>query len=443
MRILFDMGVYDLRNKGNVALLQVAVARVSALWRDASLQVITSAPHLLRLYCPHASPISPNQQFDWSQRVGRVDRILRRLPRSLLRVALEVRDGIWHHIPALGALLTRHKARVPASPTLVIFEQKNVTAEKNRAYVEMVNGMDLLIATGAQYMSDACCDDALRVLDRLEAAYRLNIPTAMVGQGLGPFQDAELRARVQTVLPLVDLIFIRDQIAAPPLLASLGVDPARVFFTGDDAVEMTWRARTQTRGNLIGLNLRVAQYTQVTSASNETIRSVLRAATRQHHTHLLAIPISHSIHELDARAIQKLGAGIKMEPAYVSQFETPLDIINKVGRCRVVVTGAFHPAVFALAQGIPAIGLVKSPMYIGKFAGLIDQFGAGCQVVHLDDADLPAKLADAIETAWNATDHLRAQLLERAEHQIELGHCAYQRIFDLVAARQKARANDG
>ena len=35
MRILLDQAVYDQRNKGNVALLQAAVARLSSLWPAA------------------------------------------------------------------------------------------------------------------------------------------------------------------------------------------------------------------------------------------------------------------------------------------------------------------------------------------------------------------------------------------------------------------------
>ena len=47
MRILLDQGVYDLRNKGNVALTQVAVSRIQKMWSQASLQVMTSAPQIL------------------------------------------------------------------------------------------------------------------------------------------------------------------------------------------------------------------------------------------------------------------------------------------------------------------------------------------------------------------------------------------------------------
>ena len=66
MRILFDQAVYDMRNKGNIALLQAAVTRVHKMWPDASLDVITLAPHLLRLYCPDTNPVNPDGRDKWS-----------------------------------------------------------------------------------------------------------------------------------------------------------------------------------------------------------------------------------------------------------------------------------------------------------------------------------------------------------------------------------------
>ena len=51
----------------------------------------------------------------------------------------------------------------------------------------------------------------------------------------------------------------------------------------------------------------------------------------------------------------------------------PRAIIKRIGRCRVVVTGSYHVAVFALSQGIPAICLANSEYYEIKFRGLADQ----------------------------------------------------------------------
>jgi colanic acid/amylovoran biosynthesis protein len=122
------------------------------------------------------------------------------------------------------------------------------------------------------------------------------------------------------------------------------------------------------------------------------------------------------------------------------RFETPLEIIKQIASCRLVVTGAFHTAVFALSQGIPAVGLAKSIMYIDKFKSLVDQFGSGCQVICIDTPDLSERLTNAIDEAWDSAEQVRPGLLEAAAWQIELGHAAYRRLYELVESRRQDSA---
>lgn len=433
MRILFDQGVYDLRNKGNVALTQVAIRRISKMWPQASLEVMTSAPQILRLYCPNALAISPDGQ-PYS------GRLFQRIPLPILCLMLELREEVWHRWPTLGRdfkALLRLKGKHSKLTMEVVTSQQPSEERDSRSAFNQVNGRDLLVATGAQYMSDACRDDALRVLDRFEAANRLGIPTAMVGQGFGPFDDPKLRARVRDVLPLVDFIFIRDRLSAMPLLKSLGVDPNRVIFTGDDAIELAYEARTEKRGTAIGVSLRLAHYTQIGIKHIESLRLVLQRAATKYNATLIAIPISHSIHEQDDQVIHQVLKG-QSKAAYTPwRFDAPKEIIKQISRCRIVVTGAFHPAVFALAQGIPAVGLAKSSMYVEKFQSLTDQFGSACQIIALDDPSLQDKLTRAIDTAWDSAEHCQAELLDVAVRQIALGQAAYRRLYDLVESRRQ------
>jgi hypothetical protein len=90
-----------------------------------------------------------------------------------------------------------------------------------------------------------------------------------------------------------------------------------------------------------------------------------------------------------------------------------------------------------LSQGIPAIGLARTKEYEIKFGGLVDQFGPGCQLLYMDDEQLPEKLAAAIDQAWESADRLRPQLLEAATTQIQLGHKGYQRLYDLCQLQRQ------
>jgi colanic acid/amylovoran biosynthesis protein len=107
-------------------------------------------------------------------------------------------------------------------------------------------------------------------------------------------------------------------------------------------------------------------------------------------------------------------------------------VIEQVKRCRVVVTGSYHPAVFALSQGIPVVGLARSEYYLQKFLGLADQFGAGIEIVSSDVEQLPGKLTTAIGSAWRSAETVFPALLDAAWRQIQSGQRYYQRLYQLA-----------
>lgn len=275
----------------------------------------------------------------------------------------------------------------------------------------------------------------LGVFDRLEAAIARGIPTVMVGQGVGPLQDPELLARAREILPAVDLILYRNQRIGLPLLHSLGVPPERIMLTGDDAIGMAYEARPSSWENGIGVSLRVAHYTQVEKRHIDVVRTVLHRAARDRKAQLIAVPISSAPHESDITYIKQILAGYNRTSIGWRKLDTPLDAIKRAGKCRVMVTGTYHGAIFALAQGVPVIGVAKSAEYFNKLSELADEFGLGCQVFRLDDEQLPDKLSTAIDNAWLSVKEIRPTLLAAAARQIEWQQAAYLHLYKLVASR--------
>jgi hypothetical protein len=55
--------------------------------------------------------------------------------------------------------------------------------------------------------------------------------------------------------------------------------------------------------------------------------------------------------------------------------------------------------------------------------------------VSLDETDLSAHLASAVDEVWERADDVRPGLLEHAARQVESGRRAYRRLPQLVAAR--------
>ncbi len=134
-------------------------------------------------------------------------------------------------------------------------------------------------------------------------------------------------------------------------------------------------------------------------------------------------------------AISGLMPGDEAELKRGLAVRTPVDLIRQVQRCRVVVTGSYHAGVFALANGVPTIGLAKSGYYVDKFLGLADMFGTGCEMVTLDRSDFAEALQSALMRLWKEAPALRPAILASAESQIAAGHAAYRRIREAVGNR--------
>ena len=61
MRIIvatgLNTGAAEYKNLGDVAMLQVAIARLLSLWPDACIDVLTESPADLVRHCPSVSPL--------------------------------------------------------------------------------------------------------------------------------------------------------------------------------------------------------------------------------------------------------------------------------------------------------------------------------------------------------------------------------------------------
>jgi colanic acid/amylovoran biosynthesis protein len=147
---------------------------------------------------------------------------------------------------------------------------------------------------------------------------------------------------------------------------------------------------------------------------------------------LIPVPIAFHAWANDHLTIRRLLQGFDDHSDGGITLDTPLKVIRQIGRCRIVVTGAYHAAVFALSQGIPVVGLSASDDYTAKFRGLQDQFGLGCETVFLGASDASERLEAAAERAWQLAEKVRLPLQETAGRQIALSQGAYERIRENI-----------
>ncbi|MEC3955843.1 polysaccharide pyruvyl transferase family protein [Nocardia sp. CDC153] len=443
-RILIENSEYWLRNYGDLAMLEVTVRRIRERWPLATVGVMTESPALVAAYFPGVLGITVGDRDPWGA-PGRIERFAAAAGPAVAGppAVAALRARAWALPKAIRArdllrdtLSRRSSAAEPeASSTSEAVPTEDVVPRIERRHpgaARAVRESSLVVALGGGYMTDADIPQAGRVLDLLEYACGAGIPAAMVGQGLGPLRDPELRARATQALGKLPLIALRERRRGPELLESLGVPSSAVVVTGDDAIELAQAKRKVSPGNDIGVCLRVAKYSPVAARAQETVGSALRAAASEFGARLVPLIIAETPGSPDRATTVPLveGSANPVEP--VGRFVRPGAVATAVGRCRMLVTGAYHLAVFALSQGIPVVGLTSTEYYDDKFLGLADMFGGGVRLVHLDDPELNAHLPAAIRAAWDEAPVLREPLRASADAQVLASRAAFERLFGLL-----------
>ena len=408
MRILVDNGTYALENMGDVIMLQACVARLRAMWPGARVGVLTRKPERLARYIPDAEPVNALGRDHFVTPGSVLGKPHRVMP------AAEQAMRVW--APELCGRVAGARLR-----------RRNMDQGDVRGFVDSLRAADLLVTSGGGYITDAFPWLAERVLRTILLAQDLGKRTAMLGQGLGPITDGKLRSLATTALSRLDLLTLREGPSNLRLLASLGVPTDRTVVTGDDAIEAAYppSAAAAASRTGIGVNLRVTRYAGADDQSVTALRPVLAAAAERHRTSLVPIPISYNDNAEDVRVLRSLlGQDVPDDEAV--QF--PAKTVAAAAACRVVITGSYHAAVFALSNGVPAIGLAASPYYVAKFEGLREQFDGGCTVVRFDEPSWRDNLATAIDRNWLHAEAFRLPLLAAAARQIESARAAYRRM---------------
>jgi polysaccharide pyruvyl transferase WcaK-like protein len=425
MRILVEPSDYRLLNRGDAASLWAALDRLRTLWPEAVIEVLTDDRDSVLAIAPSVTTRSTvgHAAWNWPVVVAGV------VPRRLLGAPDAVPTSADAEIRARWPRLAERPARRR--------HRRQHAAVEMEEYLAAVADADLVVVTGMAGITDEFGSYAMGVLGTLSLAARHGIPAVMMSQQIGPAVSGRLRRVARRVLPQVEMIALRESRRSMPVVEELGVDPRNVRATGDDTIATVHAMSSCMPGQGIGLNLRAAPYSGLDRATAAQVGEVVRAASCRFGAPVVGLPVSENEEEDDASVISEIARPHDQRP-----YPAVTDLrgfVALVQECRMVVTGSYHAAVFAVAQGIPAVCVTNSPYYDQKFAGLRDLFGEGCQVVNLGDR-WPKHLETAIERAWARAPEVRAPLLAAAARQVEAGRAAYSELPGLVERGRTARS---
>ena len=412
MLVLLEPSSYHLQNAGDNAMLRVCAARIVTRWPEAELHVATESPDRLRMVVPAA--IAATRFVDLRDRVvgvgaptgrkqpSRFDRLLKR------RIHRRASTLFAERLHRADCRRVERDARFP------------ILASQVREF-------DLVVGTGGGYLTDCHRKQAQRVLWTLRLAQLQGIPTALFGQGIGPLDRGPLECLAAEVVARADLIGLREAQRGTDWLQKWGIDQSRVAATGDDAIELACCADAVPAGGRIGLNVRICNYAGFRAEDAQRVARVVGEFAVRMDSPIEPIVVTTNSGEADDAALDGIGA------TSISGRQACDDggLINSIATCRVIVTGSYHAAVFALAQGIPAIGIIASDYYLHKFTGLADFFGRGCTLfrVHGEGDDA---LDAMVASHWESAPQLRDELRRAAARQVALSESLYDRLQEVM-----------
>jgi polysaccharide pyruvyl transferase WcaK-like protein len=415
MKVLIECGAYHLRNAGDNAMLRVCATRIRERFPDSELHVLTNSHSRLTSLIPYAIAASDYAE----ERDAVVGLSKRKFAATMPHFARVVKSHLpqrilrtWprHHF-------NRHRRNIEQ---LATFHHLG----------DIVSKFDLVVATGGGYLTDFHSAQALRVLWTLRIAQLCNVPTTLFGQGIGPIAKGLVDCLAADVVPNADLVGLREGVHGLGQIAAWNVSLDRVEVTGDDALELAIRTNHRGIGELLGFNVRVAGYAGVTSTDADFISRIVSSFARSKRIEIEPLLITTNAGESDQAALEK----VQTAPALARSGDEISDLADAVGRCRIIVTGSYHAAVFALAQGVPAIGIVGSEYYQHKFDGLAGLFGDACRVYRLHRHG-QNDLARQMELLWEVSPQMSNSLREAAVAQVARGNLLYDRLINLMTSR--------
>lgn len=322
------------------------------------------------------------------------------------------------------SVLGPERARVQAVPVAARQRWLHDPAHAEaRPFAQALAAADGVATTGHGAFIDLIASEAIEHLTILASAAN-HSATALLGHGVGPFADAELRAAASRVLPTLDLICVRERDLALPLLASLGVAPERVAVTGDDAFEIAARRGFAglRRRDAIGVSLRLSGIDRDQALS---IAEAARHLAKSAGLALQPLPIDHS----DPAILGQAGL-----PTQLPREIEPL--LRSARRCRVIVAGSYHACVFGLAQGAAVVAIAATDFYRGKMGGLATWFPGACEVVDAGSGELESRVGAALRRALDRVPGQRAASRRAVRWQVAAGRGAWKRFSRLASAKQ-------
>lgn len=310
-------------------------------------------------------------------------------------------------------------------------ERYGVEAAHRMRYGELreaVASCDALISGGGSLLQDVTGVKTIPYyLGVIKLAQRLGKPTFVYAQGVGPVERKLFRPMIRHVLNRCELVSVRDE-ASAALLRRMGVMPD-VLVVPDPVLGLPWFDEgkpdlppDRERVPVVGIAPRLWRKDR---RELEQLAGGLTLLAERRPVRFRFLTM-HPPGDEEAAAFvrDRLSAAAREHAAIVPHAEAPLDMVEQVAGCDLLIAMRLHALIYAATQRVPLLGVSYDPK-IDQFLARIGESPVG-STDDLDAARL-AREADRLldeADAWRAAKQETLVRLQResrlpAQHIVE------------------------
>ena len=346
-------------------------------------------------------------------------------------------------------------ARCVADPFVVSRSWQQMRPQQSPAELaarreQLLAETDLVIATGGDlHTSDYGVSTPY--LRALTTAQQRDIPTVMIGQSVGPFDNPADAEAWLTVAARCQLLTVRERVSHSYVVGKLGLPKHRVRLSSDPAFLLP-RATSERKSAVLrplGLTpedhyLCLAPSQGITRFSSteesQHAAALTRLATSLVHTWGMPVVLIPHCHDSRPHNDDRVLAARIAEAAGMPQVMalpgalTASDYKGVLSRAELVISERLHAAIGALSGGVPAITIGHSHKFNGVLA---ETYGDTVDVdgIHADVRAFAqdATVIDRLVTDTDATV-LRTALRQRLPLITDRAHSDFAQINKLLGA---------
>lgn len=285
---------------------------------------------------------------------------------------------------------------------------RTVPAETARAIAEA----DSLLVSGGGNLNASWPEQLYERVIFLEMADRLGVAAAVTGQTLGPHLGSRHRELLRRVLSRLSFVGVREAYSWD-VGHLLGVAPEHLVYHLDDAffgprfAPSTGAAAPAGEGApWIGVTV-----TRLPGSVEQFAKQLERVA-RETGCRLVFVPHAKAPDgdvEVARALADLLGPGVEAEVVPVPSAEEGRRLAEGA---EMVLSMRYHPLVFAVAGGVPALGLYVDEYTRVKLRGALGHGGLDDWVLPLEMA-LAGNLAEASVDLWRHREAIRRHLADQ------------------------------